>query len=508
MRRKNSKTAQIGGIFIVAVMAFAAIGASVAHWEETLTINGVMTTDDIHPVFANFVSNDDIDNPVPNQMDPTTCGDWFYHEDSDSWEWINGGRRDKNVGNTDVTTSNDGQTLNVEINDAYPCYFSHVAYMIRNIGSCPVLINKPLLLEELSIQTDPADPSTHFVIDIEDIKLEIGTWYFVKYWKNNNNVWRAKVVEGPVDNQENYDFSIMPTGSDLVHTVNVQLDPWSWRDNPSAHMESPGEYLGQIPGDLCIHFENGCMQDTVYDFKFGMNFYNWPEFSTPPITTITWPEDGIGYIGYEDREGGDFDYNDFGMNMLIQETHESQTGNLLSIHMEFEAVGRLAGDDHDIHMERIFAAISQLSYTVDRSRTAQGTETPAGSYGPVADSIDVILFDTKYISPGDNVIIDIVVDSGFASYGFGTPPRFDLDGIWDFYDPWMKDRTVNKEHHIEDWQAAVSPLPTTGYDVPYILVVPETDWPAPAEQQTITGPYPDFDDYYSTQSSTYEDWYI
>ncbi len=297
MRVKNSKTTKISGIFIAAVISFAAIGASVAHWEETLTISGVMTTDDIHPVFANFVSNDD-----SNQMDPDGCGDWIYNENNNEWTWTPDIRRDKNVGNTDIYSSEDDQTLNVIINDAYPCYFSHVAYMIRNIGSCPVLINKPLLLEELSIQTDPADPSTHFVIDIEDIKLEIGTWYFVKYWENNNNVWRARVVEGPVDNPENYDFSIMPTGSDLLNTINTQLDPWSWRDNPSAHMQDSNSYLSQIKGDLCIHFENNCMQNAVYDFKIGMNFYNWPEFTyVPPQNAFPISDPGESYLGHTDE---------------------------------------------------------------------------------------------------------------------------------------------------------------------------------------------------------------
>jgi len=512
MKKIGFKPAKLGSMFLIAVMAFAAIGAGYAHWQETIYITGVMTTDDINPIFANYVSNDDPGSEFEQQLDPTGCGEWFYDEDDDAWSWSEDGRRDKNVGTTDITTSNNDQTLNINIEDAYPCYYSHVAYMIRNTGSCPVLIHEPLVLKELSIQLKPNKPGTYQSIPIKNKKLNIGTTYYVDiYLHEESQTWKARIVEGPVNNEAKFDFSIMLTGSENVHLINYQLDPWSWRDNPGIHIENPDEnYNDQIPGDLCIHFENGCMQNVVYDFKFGMTFWNWPEFTPvipPPPTTVTWPEDGTGYIGYEDRAGGDFDYNDFGMNMFIQETHEEDTGKVLEIYMEFEAVSHLAGDKHDIHIERSLAAPHDYDYTITRTRAAQGTEKAAGTYSS-GGYLDVILFDTQYVQPGDIVTIHLVSTEDPQFYGPGIPPRWDLDGIWDFYDPWMYDRTISAERHIGDWQAAASPLPTTGYDVPYILIVPYTDWPAPNEAQVITTPYPDFDNYYSTQSATYEDWYI
>jgi len=70
----------------------------------------------------------------------------------------------------------------------------------------------------------------------------------------------------------------------------------------------------------------------------------------------------------------------------------------------------------------------------------------------------------------------------------------------------MNDRTTATKRHIEDWQPAVEPLPIEEeYNVPYILVVPVTDWEAPAEGQCITDLYPYFDNYYATGSP--DDWY-
>lgn len=223
--------------------------------------------------------------------------------------------------------------------------------------------------------------------------------------------------------------------------------------------------------------------------------------------TITFPEDGTAYIGYEDRQAGDFDYNDFGMNMYVQETYVN--GYLSEITLEFEALVRLAGDRHDIHILRELSDDTEYDYTVTRSDSAQGTETAEGTYSGSGD-LDVVLFDTNYFSSGDTVTINVEITSSDDMYNPGaTPPRFDLEPLFAFYDPWMNDKSIgNAERHIDDVQAATTELPTQGYDVPYIIVVPVTDWPAPGEQVTVTDIYGDFDNYYRTQDSTYEDWYI
>jgi len=273
--------AKVGTIFLVAVMSFAAIGAGYAHWQETLTISGVMTTDDINPIFAELYSNDDPDSEFSERLDPTDCGSW------EDLTWI-GDRRDKDVGNTDVYTTEDEQVLNIEINDAYPCYYSHILYHIRNTGSCPVLIHRPLMLEELSIQTDPEDPSTHQIIDIDDISLIVDTWYFVKI----NDLDGTAILT--IDNgghPENFDFSIKLTGSNKINLIDFQLDPYDWANDEintvSSHMQNPDEYCDEVACDLCIHFENDCMEKTIYDFKFGLNFYNWPEYTNKAPVAIT-----------------------------------------------------------------------------------------------------------------------------------------------------------------------------------------------------------------------------
>jgi hypothetical protein len=210
------------------------------------------------------------------------------------------------------------------------------------------------------------------------------------------------------------------------------------------------------------------------------------------------------YIGYEDQEGGDFDYNDFGMNMFIEEVYVN--GCLTKINMEFESVVNIVGGSQEIHIRRQLSGSTSYNYIITRSTPGPWPVTPV--VPPLGwGSFDIILFDTSYVWSGAKVTIQIEITGGCELYDPAPePPRDDLAPIWAYYDPYMNDRTTATKRHIEDWQPAVEPLPIEEeYNVPYILVVPVTDWEAPAEGQCITDLYPYFDNYYATGSP--DDWY-
>jgi VCBS repeat-containing protein len=212
---------------------------------------------------------------------------------------------------------------------------------------------------------------------------------------------------------------------------------------------------------------------------------------------------GKAYVAYEDRDGSDFDYNDFGMKMFIDEVYVGDC--LKEITMEFISVKKLAGDSHDIHIRRTLSGSTTYSYTIARSTSAQGTETSAVTNASGQGTFNIVLFDTSHFTSGAKVTIHIKIIDGCEPYDpTPEPPRWDVASIWAHYDPYMKNRTAATEYHIGEWQPAVEPLPT-GYDVPYILVIPVTDWEAPPEGTCITDLYQYFDDYYDTGSP--ENWY-
>ncbi len=214
------------------------------------------------------------------------------------------------------------------------------------------------------------------------------------------------------------------------------------------------------------------------------------------------------YIAYNDSIiDPDFDYNDFGMNMKLQE--EYVNGVLESISMKFTARVNDAGHTHDIHIKRPLKG--NYTYTIKRSRTATSREAAAVTNKSGSNDFDIVLFDTanfpgtvgQILNDWVEITITMADDSGQnLRVDYTGAPRWDLNNLLHLYNPYMYNRFTGYTIELD------SMVPFNGFDVPLILVIPYTDWPAPAERVTITDDYPYFANYYKTRSPSYEEWYI
>jgi uncharacterized protein YegL len=260
------KPTKIGPVFMISIMVLATVGVSYAHWEETLYVSGIMYTDDIHPYFDNPISND----PCGDfWLDPWEYGVWPNPSTfPDDWQ---GSRKNKDVGCTNISLISETE-LSIEVNDAYPCYYTHLYWEIKNSGSVPVnLVSYKLV--NLSLI---ADFDGDGVIDVDLVipknrDLVIGTEYYIKWADDGQSVW---IHEGEPNNPANFDFVIMPTGD---FAIGDQLDPERWEQDGQQHHEDPADEDYVFYADLGIHFLNGCWQLVTYDFDIEMVFYNWPE---------------------------------------------------------------------------------------------------------------------------------------------------------------------------------------------------------------------------------------
>ena len=269
------KTAKIGALFLVAVMALTAIGAAYAHWEETLKIEGIMTTDNIDVYFDEdcTFTNDPYDGDWEEIADTDICGKWVLGANGYEWE---GARRNKNVGWCNVSVDpTDDNILNIEIQHAYPCYYCHPLFCIKNRGSVPVQVYSVQLLE--------VSEGRH-KITIDPVDLVPCTIYYVEIYKDPDPAisWTARVVPaGSGVEPDNFDFSIHLTGDQWAQGTQLDPDYWTIGDDPQ-HLPCGVPIVGAIYGDLNIHFENSCKQLTDYDFQIAVTFYNWPELPEPP----------------------------------------------------------------------------------------------------------------------------------------------------------------------------------------------------------------------------------
>ena len=103
------KTAKLGAIFLVSVLALAGTGVAYACWYETLTINGTVNTGNLDAEWSVGVGYD----TEPPEKDYSS---------------ISG------------VISPDGYTLTVTITNAYPCIDYYLPIDIHNTGTIPLHI--------------------------------------------------------------------------------------------------------------------------------------------------------------------------------------------------------------------------------------------------------------------------------------------------------------------------------------------------------------------------------
>ena len=118
-------------IALILVLALGLIGGAYAAWTDVLNVAGTVATGDIDVVFTSAESNDagDTDDPASPADDP------------------------KDVGSTEVSLSEDGKTMTVTIENAYPGYVSQIEYEVTNNGSVPVK------LQNKTIDVTSGDPA-------------------------------------------------------------------------------------------------------------------------------------------------------------------------------------------------------------------------------------------------------------------------------------------------------------------------------------------------------------
>jgi len=270
MNKKSVRKSRIALIFIVILFLFTSVSISYALIFETLNISGTVSTYEIDPYFYSTYSSDPFEGSWEQISDAAECGDWVFNEEI--WQW-SGNTRNKNIGWFEsYISSEDKNSLNIFVYDAYPSYYAHSFFSIRNSGTCPVQIHSLILRSvsfngETIIFEEPVNlvPNTPYGIDINEGELTAD-------------------IHMPVDNN-NDDFSIMITGSDF--SINKGLDPESWSiEEIDEIFSEPEKYNKELFGGICIHFENGCLQDSTYDFSFDMVFYNWEEEKEPQKLNI------------------------------------------------------------------------------------------------------------------------------------------------------------------------------------------------------------------------------
>lgn len=104
MKRRGNKRQYIGIICLAMVISLSAVGVGFGAWQEGMQVRGVVATGNIDPVFSRCVVAGESCSP----------------------------------GRAMVNLEGNGKSLGIQVDDAYPGYYVHVRYWVKNEGTVPV----------------------------------------------------------------------------------------------------------------------------------------------------------------------------------------------------------------------------------------------------------------------------------------------------------------------------------------------------------------------------------
>ncbi len=298
-------------LLVAFAMVLVAAGIGYAHWTSTSRIEANVNTGNMEIGWEAWGTNDDGDltnDPSAND-DPTAVMAWNSGNGTsmDPKDSENPAERyDKNVASCWVDGG--GDTLNLNIDGAYPSYHCNVYADAFNWGSVPVKATALRVTAEkgmdvCTLHEDPgfSQPDLYPLlrnegagefVDWNDDGFDAGSGDFYVY-NDGMGGWFKVVGDAPLyEYCEFVSNSVEPSlvpghgGHFMWFSDDITLHIeegilCGWQLDPGYHNEF-GEPIGGIDVEGWIHVEQGMEQGMRYEISLEQDWVNWNEF----------PEDG------------------------------------------------------------------------------------------------------------------------------------------------------------------------------------------------------------------------
>lgn len=152
---------KIGIIALTLVLALGSLGVGYAHWSDQLYVEGTVKGGQLMVGFSEALINETHENPNPPP------------------EMLDGEYLGKEVGETTcefvgyrecVHTGKYGyEGILVTITDAYPCYQSHITFVVDNLGTIPVIFEGVTIIDPTGELT--YDPTLEALVDADGTEI-------------------------------------------------------------------------------------------------------------------------------------------------------------------------------------------------------------------------------------------------------------------------------------------------------------------------------------------------
>ena len=250
---KKMKTAKLGAIFLIAVMALAGAGVGYAAWFDTITISGTVNTGNVDIVITRlsetYVYKDlDTDEAVICHkyinLPPLTggLGSIFWDPAPPS----NGLLVAKATATVDKATAYD--ELYIEFSNLFPCIDFYVDVLFHYEGSIPVKINFADFDSVFGLGGDNAD-WLHYLWNMHQIDSNFGIWV---------TAYRAN-ADGTLILDDNNEPIPVDVGTQLHYCDYVYLELHihlpQWWDVDGDGIDEPTDWLMLRNGGFTAHIE-------------------------------------------------------------------------------------------------------------------------------------------------------------------------------------------------------------------------------------------------------------
>ena len=133
----KKKALPVGTMFLVLVIALAAVGVGYALWSETLTIQGTVQTGEVDVEFSQHPVEECVDVAGVGDCLPEVTDDWDKSAAADcSVEWLGSEGEDPSL-------DNGANLLQVSVTGMYPSYHCKVNFDVTSTGNVPVHVWQP-----------------------------------------------------------------------------------------------------------------------------------------------------------------------------------------------------------------------------------------------------------------------------------------------------------------------------------------------------------------------------
>jgi len=204
---------KFGLLCLALVLALGVLGVGYAMWTDTVTISGTVSTNTVTIGFTEFTCQE--------MYEELPWGSGIFHPGEVEGKEVASCTCDMNTRVEDQATGLAGYKVGtVTVSNGYPCYWCFVTFVVKNLGTTPVIIQ----------EWQPVDPSGALTWDGVDTMRDATGAAILKF--RTVNLVGDQLHQGE-ENKAEIDVHIeQPAAMDATYYFDIVITAVQWNESP------------------------------------------------------------------------------------------------------------------------------------------------------------------------------------------------------------------------------------------------------------------------------------